>query len=120
MSYKASDPGEYDRKIQVMSKVKNPNEFGEMITSLVVFAPEIWAKKRSSAGREFYAGTLAGQGVAQGSKIAEEVVMYTFRYLPGITHDMVIIDGTEQFDITKISELGRQVETQVVAKTIAV
>jgi len=114
MSYKASSSGEYDRYIQIKSKARAQNEFGEETITLVLFA-EAWAKKRSNAGKEFYAGA-AGK---DGSKIAEEIMMYTFRYLPGITHDMVIIDGSEQFDITRISELGRQVETQVIAKTSA-
>jgi head-tail adaptor len=114
MSYKASSSGEYDRYIQIKSKTRTQNEFGEETITLVLFA-EAWAKKRSSAGKEFYAGTAG----ANGSKIAEEVMMYTFRYLPNLTHDMIIVDGSENFDITRISELGRQVETQVIAKTSA-
>lgn len=116
MSYKASNSGEYDRNILVKSKTKTQDEFGAETITLSLFA-DVWAKKRSSAGREFYAGTLSGG--KDGSKIAEETVMYTFRYLSGITHDMVIVDGSEEFDILRVSELGRQIETQVVAKTRA-
>jgi len=109
MSYKS---GEFDTPITIKSKTATQNEYGEEVVTLSIFA-EPWSKCDFQSGREFRAG-------AAGSEASKEVVRvnrYTFHYLDGLTEGMVIIDGGQEYDITKIAHLERRLYHQVIAQS---
>lgn len=111
---KIYDPREFDHLITINTLTVTPNEYNEPIRSLTQFA-QVWAKIVYGAGKEFYAGN-AGQ---KGSKVAQSTVMFTFRYLEGLDEKMVIVDGTDVYNITDISILNRNQYHQVVAHSDA-
>ncbi|GEM_PF-6923971 len=117
-TYKPCNPAEYDRCIQIQSKVKAQDAYGAETVTLSPFVTDGWAKRKDGATREFYAGTLK-QGL-EGSKIAVALVMYTMRYVEGLSQDMVIIEDGIVYDIVDTAELGRKMEHQVICKTNAV
>ena len=52
--------------------------------------------------------------------MAVALVMYTMRYVEGLSQDMVIIEDGIVYDIIDTTELGRKMEHQVICKTNAV
>jgi head-tail adaptor len=105
------DPGDFEWLVTINEKSSTTNGYGESEPVLVPVT-QVWAKKQYQAGREFYAGT-AGR---EASKVAQEVLMYTFRYVDGLNEMMMITDGAENYDITRISALNRNQYHQVIAQ----
>lgn len=105
------DPGEFEWLLTINQRSSTKNEYGEEVPVLVPVT-EVWAKKQYQAGREFYAGN-AGM---EGSKVAQKVVMYTFRFVDGLNEMMMITDGEENYDITRITPLNRNQYHQVIAQ----
>lgn len=113
MSFKAKtyESGRFDALITIKRKTKTQNEFGEEVVALVTFS-EAWAEREYQQAREFRAGT---SGV-EASKKPLTVVKYTLRYVDGISYDMVIIDGNNQYDITGIAEKNRRQYSEIIAQ----
>lgn len=113
MSYKAKTytPGRMDAEIVIKNEVTTQNEYGEEVVTYTEIAT-IWADRDYQSGREFWAGTAG----TEASKAVQRVNKYTFRYIDGLTEEMVIFDGGEMYDITKIAELNRMQYHQVIAQ----
>ncbi|NTW98530.1 MAG: head-tail adaptor protein [Geobacteraceae bacterium] len=105
------DPGEFEWLLTINERSSTKNGYGEEEPVLVPVT-QVWAKKQYQAGREFYAGNAG----VEASKVAQEVVMYTFRYLEGLHEMMMITDKEESYDITRISVLNRNQYHQVIAQ----
>jgi hypothetical protein len=108
---KTYSPGDFEWLVTISEQKSTPNEYNEPEIMLVPVA-EVWAKKQYQSGREFYAGT-AGM---QGSKVAQEVVMFTFRYVEGLNEQMFISDDEGEYNITRISAMNRNQYHQVIAQ----
>lgn len=104
-------PGEFEWLVSIQKPKSTLNEYNEAEITLVPVA-EVWAKKQYQAGREFYAGT-AGM---QGSKVAQEVAMFTFRYVEGLNEQMCITDEEGTYNITRISTMNRNQYHQVIGE----
>jgi len=114
MSYrtKTYDPGRFDTYIEIKQKTKVLDEYGEEVVTLVTVA-EVWAEREMQGAREFRSGTAG----ADASKEAHIVAKYTFRYVDGLTYDMVIIDDGEEYDITRIADKNRKQYSETIAQT---
>lgn len=105
------DPGEFEWLVTINEKSSTQNGYGEEVPVLVPVT-QVWAKKQYQAGREFYAGNAG----VEGSKVAQKVVMYTFRFVDSLNEMMMITDKEEVYDITRISVLNRNQYHQVIAQ----
>ncbi|NTU67970.1 MAG: head-tail adaptor protein [Chlorobiaceae bacterium] len=114
MSYrtKTYDPGRFDIPITIKRKSKTQNEYGEEIVSLVTVT-DAWAEKELQQAREFRSGNAG----VEASKKAQVVAKYTFRFVSGLAYDMIILDGDEEYNITKIADKNRQQYSEVIAQT---
>ena len=108
---KIYDPGEFEWLVTINQKTATTNAYNEQEVTLAPVT-QVWAKKQYQSGREFYAGN-AGQ---QGSKVAQEVVMYTFRHVDGLNEQMFISDDEGTYNITSVAALNRKQYHQVIAK----
>lgn len=114
MAYKADTytPGRMDAEIIIKSKAATQNEYGEEVVTYPTTIASVWADRDYQSGKEFWAGSAG----TEASKAVQKVNKYTFRYVDGLTEGMVIFDGAEMYDITKIAELNRRQYHQVIAQ----
>lgn len=91
--------GALDRRItiQTATKIRDPKTNAQV--SGWATAAEVWANRRDTSSREFFAA---------GATNTEQLTVLTIRYRPGIVPGQRAVCDGQTFTITGVSEIGRR------------
>lgn len=107
--------GTYNRKITFMQDVNKDKDIKDDNDNLIEdWQPwkTVWCKKAGLSGRTFYQAEAVQ---------AETDILFTIRYMEGITTDMIIADntGTYRIKVPPLNIDGRKKELQITASLIS-
>lgn len=100
--------GGFDRQIVIEQRAVTRDAVGSEVESWSTFA-EVWAQKKDTSGREFYASNMES---------GEVTTKFTIRYLAGLQMDMRIKYDGLVYDIENISEIGRKRGIEISARAV--
>jgi SPP1 family predicted phage head-tail adaptor len=95
------DAGKLDRRVTLRSKATTQDAYGGQSVTWTDIA-EVWARKLSSKGREFYSGGVTLSGGEVGIQIRRTPTVSVLTQL-----DVFVLDG-KIYNIKSIDEVGRR------------
>jgi len=87
---KQINPGKYRHKIDFLKRETGTDDYGEPLDNWQVFKQGIWASKDPLLGNEYF------NALTTDTKVE---VKFNMRYIPGITSEMRIKHGDEEYEI---------------------
>lgn len=100
--------GRLDRRVTLRGVTESVNDFGEKIRGFSDLVT-LYADIREQSGREI---------VTNGVENAQKNVIFKIRYRAGVTTDMKIRYGDDDYDIEAINEIQRRKGLELVCKRL--
>lgn len=89
--------GRLNRIITIQQRAQSKDAEGGIVDSWSDFAANIWAERNNSGGTEKSA-------TRQGGVIADKTVIFTIRYLLGVTEQMRVVCDSKYYNIRHIND----------------
>lgn len=99
--------GDLDRWIRIEADTPTRDAAGGEVASWATFV-EVWAKKRDTRGREFFAADQV---------VAEATAVFTVYWIDGLDVKMRLVDTTDSrvYDILTFAEIGGRRDAMEIA-----
>lgn len=110
MRGKQIDPAELDRQVLIKTRTVTPDSRGDIGTPTLTTLATVWARRSDLRSYERFQA---------GRAVSVRVASFVVRYRSDVTEKMIIVDGSETFEIVGIAEIGRKDWLDLAAEGVA-